>query len=197
MTIVATFFVGHGALTASSRVTYAYGRDGVFPFSNHRFGPGRVNKYTNTPINAIWINTIIAILLNLLVFGGPLTISAIFAMGAVGQYFAFTLPIVLRTFGNRERFRPGPWNLGRWSFLCGVVSTMFTSVMLPLLCFPSVRGSDLTPATMNWTVVVWGGPMVFAMCWWALSARKWFKGPKVGRLDFARRKVGLMRGLYR
>ena len=32
---------------------------------------------------------------------------------------------------------------------------------------------------MNWTCLVYGGPILFVLIWWALSARKWFKGPKV------------------
>ena len=32
---------------------------------------------------------------------------------------------------------------------------------------------------MNWTVVVYFGPIFLVMCWWFISARKWFKGPKV------------------
>ncbi len=32
---------------------------------------------------------------------------------------------------------------------------------------------------MNWTAVVYGGPMLFIIIWWFISARKWFKGPKV------------------
>jgi hypothetical protein len=32
---------------------------------------------------------------------------------------------------------------------------------------------------MNWTVVVYFGPMFLVMIWWVISARKWFKGPKV------------------
>jgi hypothetical protein len=32
---------------------------------------------------------------------------------------------------------------------------------------------------MNWTVLVYGGPMFLVMAWWFISARKWFKGPKV------------------
>ena len=31
---------------------------------------------------------------------------------------------------------------------------------------------------MNWTCLVYGGPMVFVLVWWVVSARKWFKGPK-------------------
>jgi len=32
---------------------------------------------------------------------------------------------------------------------------------------------------MNWTCVVYGGPMVMVTIWWFVSAHKWFKGPKV------------------
>lgn len=51
--------------------------------------------------------------------------------------------------------------------------------MIPILCLPTSTGSDLTPSTMNWTVLVWGGPMLFALIWWFVDAHKWFKGPKV------------------
>lgn len=33
-------------------------------------------------------------------------------------------------------------------------------------------------AGMNWTCLVYGGPMIFILFWWLVSARKWFKGPK-------------------
>lgn len=32
---------------------------------------------------------------------------------------------------------------------------------------------------MNWTALVYGGPMLMVCVWWIISARKWFKGPKV------------------
>lgn len=32
---------------------------------------------------------------------------------------------------------------------------------------------------MNYTVVVYGGPMFLVTLWWFVSARTWFKGPKV------------------
>ena len=32
---------------------------------------------------------------------------------------------------------------------------------------------------MNWTILVYGGPMTMIIIWWIVSARKWFKGPKV------------------
>ena len=32
---------------------------------------------------------------------------------------------------------------------------------------------------MNWTILVYGGPMTMIIIWWFVSAHKWFKGPKV------------------
>jgi hypothetical protein len=32
---------------------------------------------------------------------------------------------------------------------------------------------------MNWTCLVYGGPIFFVLLWWIIDARKWFKGPKV------------------
>lgn len=51
--------------------------------------------------------------------------------------------------------------------------------MMPVLCLPSHTGDDLTPSDMNWTVVVWGVPMLLAIVWFAVDAHKWFKGPRV------------------
>ena len=60
-----------------------------------------------------------------------------------------------------------------------MVASAFVVLMVPILCFPAVVGADLTAKTMNWTCVVYGGPMTMIMVWWVVSARKWFKGPKV------------------
>ena len=55
----------------------------------------------------------------------------------------------------------------------------FVLLMVPVLCLPSVTGSDLTPDLMNWTCLVWGAPMLGVTIWWVVDAHKWFTGPKV------------------
>jgi len=152
LTMVCSFMMGQGCMVAASRVTFAYARDGCFPFS---WWLERVNKHTLTPVNAVWFNAIVGILLNLLIFGGTTCISAIFSVGAIAGFVAFTIPVFIKTFFAGNRFKPGPWNLGRFSKVSGVISTVFTVVMMPILCFPSVSGDDLTPDLMNWTVVVY------------------------------------------
>lgn len=32
---------------------------------------------------------------------------------------------------------------------------------------------------MNWTCLIYGGAMLLALIWYAVDARKWFKGPRV------------------
>lgn len=183
ITIVAGFCMGQGCMVAASRVTFAYARDDCFPLSRVW---KQVNPVTKTPVNAVLLNTAVGICMLLLIFGGPLTIAAIFSIGAIAQYVAFTIPIMLRLFAVRGRFRPGPWNLGRFSMPVGIIACSFVVLMTPIMCFPVYRASGysddfgpLTAANMNWTCVVYGGPMTLVMIWWFVSAHKWFKGPKV------------------
>lgn len=111
-------------------------------------------------MNAVWFNTAIGCLLLFLIFGGGVAIGAIFSIGACAAFVAFTLPIFIRVFFVGNRFRPGPWNLGRFSIPIGCVASAFVALMVPILCLPSVTGDNLTPEYMNWTALVYGGPMV-------------------------------------
>lgn len=70
---------------------------------------------THTPINAVIFNFIVQVAVLCLIFAGPLAIAAIFSIGATGAYFAFTMPVAMKLFFAGPRWRPGPWNLGRWS----------------------------------------------------------------------------------
>jgi len=141
LTIIAGFFMGQGCMIAASRVTFAYARDDCFPFSKYW---KQVNKHTHTPVNAVWLNVAIGICLLLLILAGPLAVGSLFSIGAIGAFVAFTLPIFIRVFFVGDRFRPGPWNLGVFSVPCGVIASAFVALMVPILCLPSVTGTDLT-----------------------------------------------------
>ncbi|KAG8988135.1 hypothetical protein FRB93_004290 [Tulasnella sp. JGI-2019a] len=120
MTIICAFFMGQGCMVANSRLTFAYARDGCFPGLSGWLA--KVNRYTHTPVNALWFNTFIGIVLLLLMFVNKIAIGAIFSVGAIASYFAFTVPIAIRVFFVGNRFRPGPWNLGKWSRPIGFVA---------------------------------------------------------------------------
>ncbi|MCJ1378935.1 hypothetical protein MMC17_002034 [Xylographa soralifera] len=176
LNIIAQFFVGQGCTVASSRVVYAYSRDGALPGSRWL---KKVNHRTHTPVNAVWFVLTLGALLGLLMFASPVAIGAVFSIGAIAQYVAFTLPIALKLFVVGDKFRPGPWHLGRFSKPVGLVACGYVLLMVPVLCFPAVKGADLNTLNMNYTCLIYGGVMSLALLWYAVDARKWFKGPKI------------------
>jgi amino acid transporter len=83
---------------------YAYSRDGALPFSHWL---KQVNRWTQTPVYAVWFIAFIGALQCLLVFGGPVAINAIFSVVAIAQYAAYITPISLKLFFGSEKFKPG------------------------------------------------------------------------------------------
>ncbi|TGJ80569.1 hypothetical protein E0Z10_g8205 [Xylaria hypoxylon] len=176
LTIVCAFSMGQGCMVAASRVCFAYARDDCFGVLSKPLK--RVNRRTLTPVNAVWFNTFIGILLLLLIFGGA-SIDAIFSIGAVAAFIAFAIPIFIKITVVGNNFRRGPWHLGAFSLPIGVLGCSFVVVIVPFFSFPSVHGANLTPDNMNWTSLVYGAPMLFVIIWFFVDAHKWFKGPKI------------------
>lgn len=176
LTIICGFSMGQGCMVAASRVTYAYARDDVFPFSGII---KQVNTTTKTPVNAVLLNAVLGILMCLLMLAGSVAIGALFSIGAIAQFVAFALPIAIRVFFVGNRFRKGPWHLGPFGPYIGGLGVSFVALMVPILCLPSVTGRDLTPDLMNWTCLVYGGPMLAVLVWWVVDAKNWFTGPVI------------------
>lgn len=80
LNIIAQFFVGQGCTIASSRVVFAYSRDGAIPGSRWW---SKVNARTKTPVNSVWFVLTIGALLGLLMFASPVAIGAVFSIGAI------------------------------------------------------------------------------------------------------------------
>ncbi|EXJ86322.1 hypothetical protein A1O3_03273 [Capronia epimyces CBS 606.96] len=175
LNIIAQFFVGVGCTITATRVVFAYSRDGAIIGSRWW---SQIHPKTRTPVYATWGVLTVSSLLGLLSFASPVAIGAVFSIGAIAQYTAFTTPVVLKLFNN-DRFRPGPWHLGRFSKPLGIIAFGWWCLIVPALCFPAVKGKDLNALTMNWTCLIYGGVMFIAMSWYAISGRKWFKGPRV------------------
>ncbi|KAI9934679.1 hypothetical protein AWENTII_005802 [Aspergillus wentii] len=176
LTIVCGFSMGQGCMVAASRVTYAYARDDCFPLSRVW---KQVHPSTQTPVNAVILNSILGVLMCLLMLAGDVAIGALFSIGGIAQFIAFAIPIAIRVFMVGDRFRRGPWHLGPFGRVIGGMGVSFVLLMVPVLCLPSETGSNLTPDLMNWTCLVYGAPMLAVTVWWVVDARRWFKGPKV------------------
>jgi amino acid permease (GABA permease) len=171
--IGAQLFCGMASVTANSRMIYAFSRDGALPASHvwHR-----INPRTRTPTNAIWLAAGGAFVLGLPYLWNVTAYAAVTSIAVIGLYIAYVLPTFLRL-RQGDAFQPGPWNLGRWSRPVGIIAVSWVAFITVLFMLPQV--SPVTAATFNYTPLAVLVVLGFAGIWWLVSARNWFRGPKV------------------
>ncbi|KAH9896735.1 APC amino acid permease [Cubamyces lactineus] len=171
----AQYMVGANALTVASRQMFAFARDRGLPFSGFIY---RMNKRTQTPVNAVWVSAFIAFLLGLLVFAGPTTYSAIFTISLAGQYTAFAIPMASRFLGGKK-WVPGPFTLGRFGLPVTIVALMWMAFAMVILAFPARPGP--TAKSMNYMVVVYCGWIGLCLIYYyfpVYGGARWFRGPQ-------------------
>jgi len=171
--IFAQLFCGMSSVTANSRMIYAFSRDGAVPGSRiwHQ-----VNKRTRTPTNAIWLAAAGALILGLPYLWNGTAYAAVTSIAVIGLYIAYVLPTFLRLLRGQD-FQRGPWHLGRWSYVVGWIAVTWVAIITILFMLPTV--SPIHFSNFNYTFVAVLVVIGFAGIYWAVSARKWFKGPKV------------------
>ncbi|KAF9220253.1 amino acid transporter [Gyrodon lividus] len=172
--VLVQYMMSSSALLAASRQSFAFARDGALPLSGLLY---RFNKYTGTPVNTVWFDALLALLVGLLSLSGTAAVTAVFSIAVTAQYVAFMTPITAR-FVFENNFKPGPFSLGVLSVPIAVIAVIFMIVMVIVLCFPSTP--QLQAADMNYTSVVLGGVMALAMIWYyfpVYGGVHWFQGP--------------------
>lgn len=179
--IGAQFFCGMASVTTNSRMIYAFSRDGAVPGSKWWHA---INKRTRTPTNAIWLAAALAWILLVPAYwlGSIVAYFAVTAIGVIGLYIAYVIPVYLRLRAG-DNFKPGPWTLGKKGKLIGwiaVIWVIFISIvlMLPQFNWGGDTGVKLLDV-FNFAPVIVGGLFIITAIWFAVSARKWFTGPKV------------------
>ncbi|KAF7730266.1 hypothetical protein EC973_002509 [Apophysomyces ossiformis] len=168
----AMFFSGSALTLGSSRMVYAFARDGATPFSRYLC---RINKKTQTPVYAVWANITFAIVIGLLYIVNTTAFNAIVSINTIASSLAYFIPIMLRLTSARKSFKKGPFHLGPFSDVINTISCfwiLFTSVLF--LC---PTENPVTAANMNYAcaplVVVLGGSVAY----YKFRAKKWFTGP--------------------
>jgi len=171
--IGAQLFCGMSSITANSRMIYAFSRDGALPGSSiwHK-----VNKRTRTPTNAIWLAAAGALILGLPYLWNSVAYGAVTAIATIGLYVAYVIPTYLRL-RQGENFKRGPWHLGRWSYVVGWIAVAWVVFIFFLFMLPQFGPINFT--TFNYASIAVAVVIGFAGIYWLVSAKNWFKGPKV------------------
>ena len=173
LVIGAQFYCGMSSVTANSRMIYAFSRDGAVPGSSFWH---RINPRTRTPTNSIWLAAGGAFVLALPYLYSPVAYAAVTSIAVIGLYVAYIAPVFLRVRAG-SKFQPGPWNLGRWGRPIGIIGTIWVIFIAILFMLPQAQPINIS--TFNYTPIVFLVVLGGAAIWYAVSAKNWFKGPKV------------------
>ncbi|KAL9548671.1 hypothetical protein PS6_006477 [Mucor atramentarius] len=168
----AMFFSGSALTLGSSRMIYAFARDGATPFSKYL---ATINLRTQTPIWAVWFNVVFAMIVGLLYIINETAFNAIVSVNTIASSMAYFIPIALKLTVARKVFVRGPFHLGPFSDAINVVSLCW--ILLTSVLFVCPTEYPVTPDNMNYAIVVFAGVIGASVIYYYARARKFFKGP--------------------
>jgi len=169
--IVVQYVTGAAQGVDASRVVFAFARDNALPGSRWW---KKMNHWTQTPVNAVWFVMVASGVLGTLGFSQA-AFASLAGASVIGLYTSYATPIFLRITSGRDKFKPGPFHLGKWYLPIGAIAVSWVTFIVVLLLFPA--GQAIGAADMNYAVVIIGAVFIFAAASWIVSAHKWFHGP--------------------
>lgn len=168
-------FAGTGALTAASRCTYAFARDGAIPgFRLWR----KVNPQLDVPVNAILLSALVDCLLGLIYFGSSAAFNSFTGVATICLSTSYGLPILISMLRGRRAVRHSTFSLGqRFGYVVNLVTVCWIVLAVVLFCMPVSIPVD--PSSMNYASAVFAGFALISVVWYFAYARKHFTGPPV------------------
>ncbi|KAG0347930.1 hypothetical protein BGZ54_004764, partial [Gamsiella multidivaricata] len=175
----AQFFCGSALTLASSRMVFAFARDGALPLSKHLH---RLNK-DKSPVAAVWFNIAFCFILGMPYIWSETAYSAIVSVNTIASSISYLIPILCRIVLARHTFEPGPFHLGKLSIPIGMVSSVWIVITSALFLCPTE--APVTVENMNFAAVPF--VVVIGLCslYFAIWGRHWFKpgGTRVLDID--------------
>ena len=177
--VIANYICGLAGMTSTSRMIYAFARDGGLPASK---ALSSIHPKHRTPVNAIWLTAVLSA-------GACYYAPFMFALAAgcaLFLYISYAMPVAAGLLAEGKTWTEyGPFRLGAWSKPFALITVIgvvilayagiqppFNPIILPLfpdLAFPL---NQLTNPLIFLAVALALG--------WFLSERKRFKGPPIG-----------------
>lgn len=162
-------------LTSVSRLTWAFANDNGLPFSRVF---SKVNSTLHIPLNALLLDTTIAVLLLLINIGSTTAFFAIVSLSTFSLYISYIIPLVFFTICKlRGEYIPyGPFKMGKALGLAvnflAICWAVFIAIFLP---FPALQ--PVTAVNMNWAGPVMGAVILWAILDYVTTGRRRWTAP--------------------
>ncbi|KAL5342717.1 amino acid/polyamine transporter I [Aspergillus crustosus] len=177
--IILGFICGIGCVTATSRCTWAFARDGAIPGSQWW---RTINKKLDIPLNAMMLGMVVELLFGLIYFGSPAAYNAFSGVGVILLTLSYACPIAVSLIlRRREDIKQGSFDLGVLGVFCNVVALLWTLLAVPLFSMPTLM--EVTVETMNYASVVLVGFVAMSAIWYWVWGHKNYAGPPTDAID--------------
>ncbi|KAF2121273.1 amino acid permease-like protein [Lophiotrema nucula] len=168
------FFAGIGALTAASRCTYAFARDGAIPGSRLW---KKVDKRFDIPLWALVLSTAVDCLLGLIYFGSSAAFNSFTGVATICLSTSYGMPILVSVLRGRRAVANSTFSLGKFGYAINVAMLGWICLAVILFCMPV--SLPVEAAKMNYASVVFAGFALISLAWYFIRGRKNFTGPPV------------------
>ena len=162
-------------MTTSSRMTYAFARDGGLPFSRVF---AKISPRFDVPLNSLYLTTVLVIIFGCIFLGSSAAFNAIVSASVVALTITYAMPPLINCIRGRNMlpesrtFRlPGPF--GWFCNLLGIVYAIVTTV---LFVFPPAL--PVTGNNMNYCIVAFAIVVIISLIQWFVDGKKNFTGPR-------------------
>jgi choline transport protein len=173
--IISASFATFGLLTATSRILWAFARDGGTPFST---ALGRLGSKSQIPVTSLLVSTGTVIILGALNIASSTAFAAILSLTIVGLNLSYLMPIALMLYcriATPQMLTPGPFKLGKAGIVVNILSILFLVFTSVFLLFPTTQ--PVTPKNMNYASTVLGGVLILITVDYLFRSRKRYTGP--------------------
>lgn len=163
-----------GILATVSRQTFAFARDDALPFSKHL---AHINRGTQIPVCSVLVSTVVTVLLSLINIGSTAAFNAVASVMIAALFTTYILPIaaILRTRFQPGGIPPSRFSLGAFGLATNVFALLWMCFAIIFTFFPTANYPTL--ADMNWSILVFGAVVIFAIVLYIVHGRHVYRAP--------------------
>ncbi|KAK0718515.1 amino acid/polyamine transporter I [Lasiosphaeria miniovina] len=174
--LVCMLFTTVTLVCTSSRMSYAFARDGGMPFSSVF---ARVHPTLNVPLNALLWTTGWVVVFGCIFLGSTSTFNAITSASVVALGVTYAIPPSINALRGRRMLPPTrAFKLPEWlGWTCNLVGIAWTVLTTVLFVFPPEL--PVTPDNMNYCIVAFGVILLISGTTWLVDGRKNYKEPRL------------------
>ncbi|EEY22929.1 GabA permease [Verticillium alfalfae VaMs.102] len=165
-------FAGVGAITAASRITYAFARDKAIP-GHHIWS--RVDRRLGVPVWSLTLTAAVNALLACIYFGSSAAFNSFTGVCTVCLSTSYGLPVFVSVLRGRRAVANSPFSLGRLGLSINMICIIWIAFSMVIFCMPVALPVDAS--TMNYASVVFAGFAGVSLLWYLAYGRQHFHGP--------------------